>query len=675
MMKLFARGPAWLALTLLLSAPLSSQGTANPPPVADFFRAPAAQEPVPSPDGKKVATVIFATNGRGKLAVFELARPESAKVIAGFGDFDVADIHWVNDERLVFSVSDAGHALIAPIWPGLWAVDADGGNPRHLIYVNNEEASSTRTSIKSHVLPYFWTFDAEIHDGSPDVVVRHHSFDGRGQMVGTSISRLNTRTGQLKSLVEKAPEDAQYWWTGRDGRPIAAMSRTKAQTALHLIQPDGSWKQIYETSAWVNGVPHPLALDPQHQLWMIAADPEHTSDASVLLRYSLDDPEAQPQVVLGLKGYDFRGTLVTERSTGEVLGAHFETDAPSTHWFNPRMRAIQADIDAQLGGTANTIHCSTCLDAESLLVEAISDRQPPLLLRYVVATKKLSALLVSRSWIDPKQMGVREPFTIKSRDGLSMPVMITHPPGPRQAKRPAVVLVHGGPWVRGTHWADWGWHAIAQFLASRGYLVIEPEFRGSIGYGYKHYAAGFKQWGLKMQDDVSDAMDFAVAKGWADPQRVCIAGASYGGYATLMGLAKEPDRYRCGVEWVGVSDIQLMYSIHWSDAGDAYKQYGMPRLIGDLVADAQQLKDTSPVQQAARINKPLLMGYGGADRRVPMEHGQAMREALAAAGNKDVEWVVYPEEGHGWTKLENNIDFWTRVERFLARNIGENAPR
>jgi dipeptidyl aminopeptidase/acylaminoacyl peptidase len=175
-----------------------------------------------------------------------------------------------------------------------------------------------------------------------------------------------------------------------------------------------------------------------------------------------------------------------------------------------------------------------------------------------------------------------------------------------------------------------------------------------------------------MQDDIADAAKWAIAQGYADPQRICIAGASYGGYATLMGLARNPELFKCGVEWVGVTDLALMYKDHWSfqsDMSAQWKQYGLPQLVGDPVQDAQQLADTSPVNLAARIKQPLLMAYGDEDRRVPIPHGRSFYAAVKAH-NPDVELVVYQGEGHGWSLPKNRIDFWTRVEKFLNRHIG-----
>jgi dipeptidyl aminopeptidase/acylaminoacyl peptidase len=179
-----------------------------------------------------------------------------------------------------------------------------------------------------------------------------------------------------------------------------------------------------------------------------------------------------------------------------------------------------------------------------------------------------------------------------------------------------------------------------------------------------------------MQDDVADATRWAIEQGIADPERICIAGASYGGYAALMGLIRDPGLYQCAIDWAGVTDIGLLYgSGFWSrasDISDAYKRYGMPTLVGDPQKDADQFAATSPLRQAARITQPLLLAYGGADHRVPLEHGRKFYDALRQT-NRDVEWVVYEQEGHGWTLRATRLDFWGRVETFLGRHIGNAA--
>jgi dipeptidyl aminopeptidase/acylaminoacyl peptidase len=200
--------------------------------------------------------------------------------------------------------------------------------------------------------------------------------------------------------------------------------------------------------------------------------------------------------------------------------------------------------------------------------------------------------------------------------------------------------------------------------------VLEPEFRGSTGWGRKHLQASFKQWGRAMQDDLDDGADWLAKQGTVDPKRACIMGASYGGYAVMMGLARDPGRWRCGINIVGVTDINLMYDVAWSDFSDSsFIKYSAKEMMGDQVADAIQLKATSPLEQAGRITAPVLMAYGADDVRVPLVHGEKMRDALRTR-NVPVEWVVYSQEGHGFLLEANRFDLYRRVEAFLARHLG-----
>jgi dipeptidyl aminopeptidase/acylaminoacyl peptidase len=293
----------------------------------------------------------------------------------------------------------------------------------------------------------------------------------------------------------------------------------------------------------------------------------------------------------------------------------------------------------------------------------VSDQTPPSYWLYKTVDKSLQPLVPPRADLPAREMGQRDVYRFKARDGLEIPLLVTMPTGPKKP-RAAVLMVHGGPYVRGTHWP---WEPEAQFLASRGYVVLEPEFRGSEGYGHAHFRAGWKQWGLAMQDDLADTVAFAVKQGWVDPGRVCIAGASYGGYAALMGTIKQSDLFKCAINWVGVTDLGLMSSINWSDLSEDWKTYGMKQLVGDPVADAAQFAATSPLKRAKEIKIPLLMAYGGSDRRVPIKHGTDLKAAMSPS--QPLEWVDYPTEGHGWFNLKTNEDFWGRVERFLAKHL------
>jgi len=333
-------------------------------------------------------------------------------------------------------------------------------------------------------------------------------------------------------------------------------------------------------------------------------------------------------------------------------------------WFDTRMQQVQARIDKKLPGLVNLIDPAACGCTPWMVVTSFSDRQPEVYWVYNSETDKLDLIGQSQPNIEAKRMADRDFLRIPTRDGREMPLHITRPAG--KGPWPMVVLVHGGPFVRG---GDWRWDPDSQFLASRGYLVVEPEFRGSTGYGQAHFRAGWQQWGLAMQDDIADAARWAIGKGEADAQRVCIAGASYGGYATLMGLVRDPDLYRCGVAWAAVTDLRLMYDIHYSDLPTVFKEHGMPKLIGDRERDAERLAATSPLAQAARITRPLMLVHGALDRRVPVEHATRLRDALTALKRPPL-WIDYPSEYHGFYDAKNRIDFMQRMERFLAEQIG-----
>jgi dipeptidyl aminopeptidase/acylaminoacyl peptidase len=349
-----------------------------------------------------------------------------------------------------------------------------------------------------------------------------------------------------------------------------------------------------------------------------------------------------------------------------LLGLRFTVDAEVTQWLDADMAALQDQVDRLLPATGNRLQVPKHGDSPWILVEAFADRQPTTTYAYQRVTRRLVQLGNTHPGLSRSQLGTTDLVHIPARDGLDIPTYLTLPPGENKKNLPLVVLVHGGPWLRG---ASWHFDPQVQFLASRGYAVLQAEFRGGTGFGRRHFTAGFKQWGRAMQDDLADATRWAVAQGHADARRICIAGASYGGYATLMGLINDPDLYRCGVEWVGVTDIGLMFSVDWSDVTEEWKKYGQLRLIGDPKADAEALAAVSPLQNAARLKQPLLMAYGEFDARVPLIHGEKFRDAVKAH-NPQVEWVVYEKEGHGWSKPETRIDFWGRVEKFLARHIG-----
>jgi len=649
-----------------------AQGGANtvpaaagtPPPIADFFRDPQVRRPKISPDGRAIALVVSAPGGRSALAVLELERDNTITQVESFSDSDIAYFAWVGSDRLVYtSGKDEGGKRSDSNTSGLWTVKRDGSGRRQLILTRYAQESRIDSSIITRALPFQWSLYGVPDDDSGEVIVGYGRFDVRWDLKSAQLARLNVDTQQRRVLEAQAPENAVGWWLDAVGEPWALTTLTENRTALYYKQA-GAWKLAQEGEVVRSPTVMPFASDGRGLRLVVDRSP-----AGTMALYRVDPetlkPEAQPLV--SLQGFDFDGGAVFDPESRRLLGLYYENDAPSSHWFDPVLKAMQAAVDQALPGRVNQLECRRCLKTQRVLVTSWSDTQPQEFYVYDHAAKKLSAVGASRPWIRAADMATRELSRIRARDGLELPVMVTMPSGRAAGPRPAVMLIHGGPYVRGTHWM---WDDEAQFLASRGYVVIEPEFRGSEGYGEQLFRAGWRQWGLAMQDDISDALAWAVKQGWVDPKRVCIAGASYGGYAALMGLIKDPGQYRCGVSWSGVTDLDYLFSLSWSDASEVTRRYGLVALIGDREADAERLRRTSPLRRAADLQAPLLIGHGLDDRRVPIDHASDLRRALEKAGHSQVEYVTYPGEGHAWRMLSTKTDFYGRMERFLARHLG-----
>lgn len=660
-----------LPLTVMLVTVMACARAAVPsaaPPAESFFANPVLGAPVLSPNARYVALRIGEPGKRYRLGVVDVATNTMSNL--SLGNVDVAQFQWVNNHRIVFNTTDL-HSAAGDIEynPGMYAIDRDGANFVQLVDRAGEGGRvQTGSMIKSsRLLPWNTFLLPQVGRQDSDAIyVASRHYDHNGEMTGAKLLHLNTRTQRAISLL--GPPNSHQFMLDHDGEPRLALTLERDQQAIHhRDHASGQWRQLASFSAYKGqaGSFAPLAFGPDGTLFVEATGGK---DKASVHTYDLATGKVNPEPIVETEGYDFTGGLVI--SGGKLLGMEVITDAAGMVWIDPKMKAIQKEIDSRLGATTNLVSLAARPELPVVLVTAYSDVQPDAYLLYNTETKAFTRLGSAYPDIKPEQMGRQEPVRYKARDGLEIPALLTLPPGGKRGKLPLLVMVHGGPYMRA---AIWGWDPQTQFLATRGYAVLEPDFRGSTGYGNAHFRAGWKQWGLGMQNDIADGVKWAVAQGIADPGRVCIAGASYGGYAALMGLVNDPGMYKCAISWAAVTDIGLLFTGDWgymADLSARYRTYGMPEVVGDPVADAVQFKATSPLQQAARISHPLLLAHGKADRRVPFYHGEKFRDAVKKT-NPNVEWIKYEAEGHGWRLPENRVDFWTRVEKFLGRHIGQ----
>ena len=450
-----------------------------PPPVEEFFKPVSMVEPVLSPSGKYVAVMVYSPEGHRRLVVIDTSDVHKLNVAASFGNGDVRNVHWVNDDRLIFMLGTEQEAAFKQLNVGLFAVDRTGDNLKALIS-RDWKQDSTGTQIKSRILTPNYVLERTLRDGSDDIVVIKGTFNAKRELEATIPLRLNTRSLELKSILEgKTPDFATNWAIDDHGKVLAVMASESDKQRLLLPTATG-WNSVNEFARYgvVPGRFDFVQVGPDDEIYVEAQD--RNSDGTSSL-YRLDRATGKPAVtpVISLKGFDFWGRFVNDLKTGKAVGVHYVNDAPGTLWFDADMRKLQAEVDAKLPGYVNTITPAECGCSSRVLVHVMSDHQPAAYFLYDRDSKALVSLGALRPG-HRRQPDGRHPTLRASSRAMGWRSRSTSRSLPGKGPFPTVVLVHGGPFVRGRFWE---FSDEAQFLASRGYAVVEPEFRGSTGYG------------------------------------------------------------------------------------------------------------------------------------------------------------------------------------------------
>lgn len=471
------------------------------------------------------------------------------------------------------------------------------------------------------------------------------------------VYRLNLETGAL-TLDTKNPGDVGGWSADSHLNVLGAQVATPdGGTEIRIRDtPQSEWK------SWIK-------VGPEENLDLIGftADSKaaylESSIGSDTARVLQKDLASGAEKVIAASDEVDAGIVVINPNTNVVEAVSFEPGRRTWKVVDP---SVKADFDAIAkldGGDFAIINRDRA--GRHWLIAFTSDRGPVKYFDYDREAKKGTFLFTNRPKLEGVSLAEMKPVVIRTRDGLNMHSYLTLPAGLPPKKLPMVLLPHGGPWGRDT----WGYNGLAQFLANRGYAVLQPNFRASTGYGKKFLHAGDRQWGLKMHDDLIDAANWAVKQGYADPKKIAIMGGSYGGYATLAGVTFTPDAFACGVDIVGPSNLKtLIASIppYWKPIRSMFDSR-----MGNVddPKDAELIRNASPLFKANQIRRPLLIGQGANDPRVNKAEAEQIVDAITK--NKgSVTYVLYTDEGHGFARPENSIDFNARAENFLAQCLG-----
>lgn len=661
-------GLAASVLTLsILAAPAQAadepaKAAAGPIPIEYFTKYDAIGAIKISPDGKHIA-VMTGKYGRSAIALIHRTSKQVVGGARSADGFEIDDFHWVSNTRVIYTIAEKQPGKIRPVPTGeILATDIDGRNQKFLYGYRAGEITGThiRGRQASYATPE--VISTLQNDDKHIVIAEYPWREGISAWyfnpdAKPDISLLDVYSGK-KQILDNVPLAGATVLVDRDERVRFAMGRNAAldQAVSWKPQPDSDWT-AFELPGFREEsiIPRIFGSDNQSVLFTGVRSGE---TLSALYRLDLKTRE-----VTRLHAFDNSGIsdLVLDFAQKEAVGVFGYADKPLYHWLDANDRATRLYAALYKAFPGQNVHvASTTDDGHLAIVFVASDVNPGDY--YVFDTKTMAAdfLQPAMSWVNPRKMRPRESFAMKARDGLDLHGYITRPSG--DGPHPLIVLPHGGPHgVRDIWEFDWE----AQLLASRGYAVLQLNYRGSGGYGVEFQSAGYRQWGKSMQNDLTDATHWAIEQKIAQPDRICIYGASYGGYAALMGVIREPKLYRCAIGYAGIYDLELMLSsadIPTSRSGRDYLQLA----LGD---DREDLRSRSPVYNANKIEVPVLLIHGKADWRADFEQATRMKTALEKS-QKQYEWMALRGEGHGVYDEETRRDVYEHILDFLARNLG-----
>jgi len=648
-----------LLAALLFAAPLLARAE-DMVPIQEFVRHPQYTATKISPDGRYLALTMQQGDVMS-LAVLRMQDMQAIRVTRLTDGESVGEFYWVGPNRLMYNSAKNFGTYASPFSTGEWyAMDADGGRPRTLVSYAGGGATGRAKMV--HYNEFYTMLDPLPDDESKALLQLNDRLSGGRN----AVVAIDTVTGRRQILAKAPRDDCEMVLDAKHQPRYANCIENKDEklgydehTELYRLDGEDTWTRIEHAKGDSRRI-SVVGTAADGRIYALASDGRAPAAFGVL------DPDSDTfhalyqDPVAGIHDYLY----AADEST--VVGVVTMPGAPHVELVdrqNPDA-AVYAALSKAFPGELVDVTSAT-RDGRKIVVNIHADTDPGQLYLYDRDSGNVRFLMKNRPGLDPARMAHVLPFSFTARDGKTIYGYLTVPRGESKGL-PTIIHPHGGPiGIRD----DWGFDWESQLLASRGYLVVQVNFRGSGGYGKAFEDAGHGEWGRKMQDDLTDATRWVVEHGYADPKRMCIYGASYGGYASLMGAAREPALYRCAVGYVGVYDLNMMFHKGDISERDSGRRY-LKRTLGD---DVPELRQRSPAYLADRIEVPVFLAAGLKDVRAPYQHTEAMRDALKAAGHPAEVVILQPNEMHGFYDEDANLNLYTKMLVFFDKYIGDDA--
>jgi len=599
-------------------------------PMQDFFRNPEKSSFKISPNGEHIA---YMKPWKARMNVFVMDMNTKKEVrLTSSQERGIYWFAWLNNNRIGYIKDEGGNENMH-----FYAVNVDMSNEIDLTPFENVQARiiDDLEDDPNHIIMGLNKRNPQIHDPY----------------------RINVNDGKMDMIAEN-PGNISEWMTDHDGKLRMAITSDGVNTSLlYRDKESDGFKPILTTDFKVSVAPLFFTFDNKN-LYVAS---NRGRDKTAIFEFDLNKSK-EGKLIFEHDEVDVSG-LMFSRKRKVLTGVSYTVAKNEMVFFDTLREGLQQKLEEKLPGYEVGI-TSFSEDETKAVVVTYSDKSRGTYYYYDLDKNKLIELGQVSPWLNEDDMCEMKPVHYKSRDGLIINGYLTLPNGTNEKNLPVVVNPHGGPW----HRDSWGYNSEVQFLANRGFAVFQMNFRGSTGYGREFWEKSFKQWGKSMQDDISDGVNWLIDEGIANPDRIAIYGASYGGYATLAGLAFTPDLYACGVDYVGVSSLfTFMESMppYW----ELYRSM-MYEMVGHPEKDKELLASASPLLHIDKIKAPLFIAQGANDPRVVKAESDQIVEALKNAGI-DVPYMVKDNEGHGFYNEENQFDFYREMEKFLTKYIGK----